>query len=201
MAQAFQCVCVCSVLSRVQFFVTPGSCSPPGSSAHGILQARILEWVAISSSRGSSWPRDWTRVSCISCIIDRFFTAEPPDKPVWVKPESWIAISQPLPIPWRINLFPYLTQALPKWLLSLFSFTATVPLGKSAPSPRPPSQTSTPLPRLWPLPKTPSLSRSVKIYLLLKLCLSPRTSRWSYLWTQGCTSFSLSPEDPALLWH
>ena len=38
-------------------------CSPPGSSAHGILQARILEWVAISSSRGSSWPRDRTWVS------------------------------------------------------------------------------------------------------------------------------------------
>ena len=43
-------------------------CSPPGSFVHGILQARVLEWVAISSSRGSSWPRDWTRVSFISCI-------------------------------------------------------------------------------------------------------------------------------------
>ena len=35
-------------------------CSPPGSSVHGILQARILEWVAMPSSRGSSWPRHWT---------------------------------------------------------------------------------------------------------------------------------------------
>ena len=42
--------------------------SPPGSSAHGILQARILEWVAISYSRGSSWPGDQTHVFCISCI-------------------------------------------------------------------------------------------------------------------------------------
>ena len=42
-------------------------CSPPGSSAHGILQARILEWVAMPSSRGSSPPRDGTRVSCVSC--------------------------------------------------------------------------------------------------------------------------------------
>jgi len=42
--------------------------SPPGSSVHGILQARILEWVAMPSSRGSSWPRDWTWVSYISCI-------------------------------------------------------------------------------------------------------------------------------------
>ena len=38
----------------------PMDCSPPGSSVHGISQARILEWVAISFSSGSSWPRDWT---------------------------------------------------------------------------------------------------------------------------------------------
>ena len=39
-------------------------CSPPGSSVHGIVQATILEWVAISFSRGSSWIRDGTQVSC-----------------------------------------------------------------------------------------------------------------------------------------
>ena len=44
----------------------PVDCSPPGSSVHGILQARILEWVAIPFSRGSSWPRDRTQVSCIA---------------------------------------------------------------------------------------------------------------------------------------
>ena len=44
----------------------PMDCSPPSSSVHGILQARILEWVAISFSRGSSWPRDQTQVSCIA---------------------------------------------------------------------------------------------------------------------------------------
>ena len=43
-----------------------GLYSPPGSSVHGILQARILEWVAISFSRGSSRPRDWTQVSHIA---------------------------------------------------------------------------------------------------------------------------------------
>ena len=52
-------------------------CSPPGSSVHGILQARILEWVAIPFSRGSLQPRDRTHVSCIA---GRFFTAEPPGK-------------------------------------------------------------------------------------------------------------------------
>ena len=48
----------------------PMDSSPPGSSAHGILQARILQWVAISFSRGSSQPRDWT---WFSCIASRFF--------------------------------------------------------------------------------------------------------------------------------
>jgi len=52
----------------------PMDCSLRGSSIHDILQARILEWIAISSSRGSSQPRDRTHVSCISCIAGRFFT-------------------------------------------------------------------------------------------------------------------------------
>ena len=44
-------------------------CSPPGPSVHGISQARILEWVAISYSRSPSPPRDWTCISWISCIV------------------------------------------------------------------------------------------------------------------------------------
>ena len=47
---------------------SPMNCSLPGSSLHGILQARILEWVAMPSPRGSSCPRDWTCISYISCI-------------------------------------------------------------------------------------------------------------------------------------
>ena len=43
----------------------PMDCSPPGSSVHGLLQVRTLEWVAMLSSRGSSQPRDRTHVSCI----------------------------------------------------------------------------------------------------------------------------------------
>ena len=46
----------------------PKDCSPPDSSVHGILQARILEWIAISFSGGSFQPKDQTRASCISCI-------------------------------------------------------------------------------------------------------------------------------------
>ena len=58
----------------------PTDCSPPGSSIHGIFQARILEWVAISFSRGSSWPRDWTRVSH---IVGRSVSSEPPGNPAF----------------------------------------------------------------------------------------------------------------------
>ena len=52
-------------------------CSPPGSSVHGILQSRMLGWIAISSSRGSSQPMDQTQVPCMA---GRFFTTEPPGK-------------------------------------------------------------------------------------------------------------------------
>ena len=52
----------------------PLDCSPPGSSVHRVFQARILEWVVISSSRGSSWLRAWT---FISWIAGRFLTYFP----------------------------------------------------------------------------------------------------------------------------
>ena len=57
--------------SAVSDSCDPMACSPPGSSVHGILQARTLEWVAISFSRGSSPPRNQTQVSCTA---GRFFT-------------------------------------------------------------------------------------------------------------------------------
>ena len=57
--------------SVVSYFWDPMDCSLPGFSVHGIFQARVLEWVATSFSRGSSWPRDQTQVSCIA---SRHFT-------------------------------------------------------------------------------------------------------------------------------
>lgn len=56
----------------------PVDCSPPGSSVRGILQARILEWVAISFSRESSQIRNRT---VFSALAGRFLTTEPPGKP------------------------------------------------------------------------------------------------------------------------
>ena len=63
-------------------FCNPMDCSPPGSSVRGILQARILEWVAMPFSRGSSLPRDWTQGVCIA---GRLFITEPSGKPLWHK--------------------------------------------------------------------------------------------------------------------
>ena len=60
-AQSLQ-LCLCLTLCN------PMDYGPPGSSVHEIFQARILVWVAISSFRESSWPRDWTHILCISCI-------------------------------------------------------------------------------------------------------------------------------------
>ena len=65
------CSVLCLVTQSCLTLWDPLDCSLPGSSVHGIFQARILEWVAISSSRGSSWTRDQT---CVSCNADRFFT-------------------------------------------------------------------------------------------------------------------------------
>ena len=64
-------MCVCESLRHVQLSVTPWTVA---------LQARIVEWVAVSSSRGSSWPMDWTHVSCIA---SRFFT-------IWATREAWL---------------------------------------------------------------------------------------------------------------
>ena len=66
-------------------------CSVPGSSAHGILQAKILEWGAILFSRGSSWPRDWTWVSCIA---GRFFT-------IWATKKKKKTIRKPRAYLWH----------------------------------------------------------------------------------------------------
>ena len=65
------CLCCCcfSVAKSFRTLCDPMDCSPPGSSVHGISHIRMLEWVAISFSRGSSWPRDQTHVSYIGWWI------------------------------------------------------------------------------------------------------------------------------------
>ena len=63
---------MCAVMSK---FCDPMDCSLPGSSVHGIFQTRMLEWVAISSSRGSS------HIPSVSCVADEFFTTDSLGKP------------------------------------------------------------------------------------------------------------------------
>ena len=61
-------LCLCTVTQLHPTLCNPVDCNPLPFSFHGSFQTRILEWVAISYSRGSSWFRDQTHVSCISCI-------------------------------------------------------------------------------------------------------------------------------------
>ena len=77
----------------------PIDCSPPGSSVYGILQARILEWIAFPFSRGSFQPRDPSQVSC---FVGRFFT-------IWATREVVfsIVIIQSLYLSWNWKFVPF----------------------------------------------------------------------------------------------
>ena len=65
---AWFCMYACSGVHSCLTLCDPMDSTYPGSSVHGIFQAKILGWVAISSSRGSSWPKDWTHILYVSCI-------------------------------------------------------------------------------------------------------------------------------------
>ena len=73
--------CCCLVAKSCLTLRDPMDYSPQGSSVHGISQAIMLEWTAISFSRGSSWFKDWTYVSCLFCTASRFLITAPPGKP------------------------------------------------------------------------------------------------------------------------
>ena len=101
------CVCVYSVAELCPTLCKPMDCSPLGSSVHGILPARILEWVAMPSSRESPWPRVQTH---IFSIAGRFFTGELPGKPSLITdPHSFsntfqllpFHLNPPLDLDWR----------------------------------------------------------------------------------------------------
>ena len=104
-------ICCCVVTKSCLTLCDPMDCSPPGSSVHGISQARILQWVAISFSKESSRPRDWT---CISCLAGRFFTTEPPGKPIIDNQNSRGGETLSICI-WRQDTFP-----ISSWYLNYF---------------------------------------------------------------------------------
>ena len=106
------------LLSRVWLFGTPWTvCSLPVSSLHGILQARILEWVAIPFSRGSSWPRERAQVSCIAGW--HFAVWAPRDTPI-IFPSAWEEHPSPF------AAIPYLP--LPRQPLSQLCVSVGLPL-------------------------------------------------------------------------
>ena len=79
----FACVCACSVTQLCQTLCNPRDCSSPGSSVHGISQAKIAEWVAISYSRGSSRPRDRLGIQPRATPTDRVSQV----LPSWLLPQ------------------------------------------------------------------------------------------------------------------
>ena len=105
------------VTSSCRTLWDPMDCSSPGFSVHGIAQARILEWVAISSSRGSSKPRDQTRISCVSG--DGLFTIEPPRKSIMTNLDS-ILKRRDITLPTKVHLvkamvFPVVMYGCESW--------------------------------------------------------------------------------------
>ena len=138
------CRCVCAkLLQSCLTLCDPMDCSLPGSSVHGISQARILEWVAMPSSRGSSRPRDPSRISYVSCIGSRFFTisaareapvfsqsgASNPRLKTMLLPIACITCCTPLlallpepaphhPSPWK-NCLPQKWSLVPKRLVTI----------------------------------------------------------------------------------
>ena len=86
--------CMCAYSSST--LSNPVDRSPPSSSVHGILQARILEWAAVSCSRGSSRPRDWTHISCVSCISRQILYHQA----TWEAPEMVMPRANPCPQDW-----------------------------------------------------------------------------------------------------
>ena len=74
------CMCVCAKLLQPCLLCNPVDCSPPGSSAHGVLQASMLEWAAMPPTEGFL-TRGLNLCSCGSCIAGIFFSPEPLGKP------------------------------------------------------------------------------------------------------------------------
>ena len=83
-------LCILRHFSRV-WLCNPIDCSPPGTSVHGILQARILQWIAISPSRGPSWPRN-APLALRSALAGGFFTTSA----TWEAPACHYAVPQTL---------------------------------------------------------------------------------------------------------
>ena len=99
----FSNCCCCLVAKSCPTLCNPMDFSPPGSSVHGISQTRILEWVAISFSRGSSWPRDQTWVSCTGRRILYWWAIRKAQSLITKKKLRSFKLTNKLSDPWVIN--------------------------------------------------------------------------------------------------
>ena len=119
------CLWVCAkLLQSCPTLCNPVDCSPPGSSVHRILQARILDWVAMPSSRKSSWPRNWNHISC------GVFTTEPLRKHLYIHIYAYIYISSVVQLCLTLcNPMDCSTPALtnPRGLLKLMYIESVMP--------------------------------------------------------------------------
>ena len=162
-----------SLLSSLKVKVTqscltlcnPMDCSPPGSSVHGILQAKVLEWVAILFSRGSSQPGDWTQVSC---TVGRFFTIWatkffPEINPQTVIDKSWW-INTPVSSPFRWDWgMPWKAEACPEWLRRALNGSLNLPTGLNLVQPL---YWFSSLPWLTPLSMFPGITSLMNLFVL-----------------------------------
>ena len=132
-------------------------CSPPGSPVHGILQARILEWVAILFSRGSFWPSKQTQVSCITHLLSLWdlvsSTSAHPTTQAGNRQSPFTLLSPCLPCPINHQI-PPTSNSLSSWhKTSLLSFPLQQqqPLSPSASSGTATLASGTPSPTTVPL--------------------------------------------------
>ena len=166
-------MCVCSVTQSCPTLchATLMHCNPPGSFVHGILQARILEWVVTSYSTESSWHRDQTHVSCISSTV-------PPGKSF--SSVQWLNCVQLFATPWiaacQASLSITNSRSLPKRM----SIEPVMP--------------SSHLILYRPLPLLPSIPPSIRVFSNGSTLHMRWLKDWSF-------SFSISPsnEHPGLI--
>ena len=157
----------CSVTQSCPTLFDPMDCNPPGSSIHGILQARILKCVAMPSYRGSSPPRVGTHISCISCIADRFFYPLFSSGSVQSLSRVWLFTT-----PWTAARQASLSITNSQSLLKLMSIKSVMP--------------SNHLILCWPLLLMPSIFPCIRIFFNESVLHIRWPGYWSF-------SFSISP--------
>ena len=150
-------------------------CSPRGSSVCGIIAARILKWVSMSSSRGSSQPRDQTHVSYISCIGRLgFLPLVPPGKPICTSLVQLLSLVQLFATPWTAARQVSMSITNSQSLLKLMSIKLVMP--------------SNHLILCHPLLLSPSIFPSIRVFSNESVL----HIRWPEYWS---FSFSISPSN------